>query len=79
LDFLIVTLLDLLVGSVIFIFGDSLGPGTSCGTWNDSYVGTSNYNFFQNWFQEFSEFSANDFYIAGESYAGVYVPTIVCS
>ncbi|PIA43592.1 hypothetical protein AQUCO_01900174v1 [Aquilegia coerulea] len=39
-------------------------------TAQDSYV------FLINWFKRFSQFKNNDFYIAGESYAGFYIPEL---
>jgi carboxypeptidase C (cathepsin A) len=35
------------------------------------------HEFLVNWFESFSEFKANDFYITGESYAGVYIPMLI--
>ncbi|MCO5606999.1 hypothetical protein L7F22_061190 [Adiantum nelumboides] len=35
------------------------------------------HSFLLKWFEEYSEFQSNAFYVAGESYAGVYVPTVV--
>ena len=49
------------------------GDGTSCGSWNDTRTAEFNFNFVNNWFAAFPEFAASPFYIAGESYAGVYV------
>jgi len=63
-----------------FSYCDPIGPtgkGNSCGPWNDSAVATTNYKFLMGWFEDFPEFKKNDLYYTGESYAGVYVPTIV--
>jgi hypothetical protein len=62
-----------------FSYCDPIGPtgdGYSCGSWNDSYTAQSNYGFLINWYKGFSEFMSNELYIVGESYAGVYVPTL---
>lgn len=52
------------------------GNGTSCGPWTDSAVATANHVFLANWIRQFPAFAKNKMYLAGESYAGVYVPTI---
>lgn len=56
---------------------DPTGGGYSCGPWNDTAVAVSNHAFIAEWIQQFPEFASNPMYITGESYAGVYVPTIV--
>lgn len=62
-----------------FSYCDPAGPtgdGYSCGNWNDSAVAVANHQFLINWFKEFPEYAKNEFYITGESYAGIYVPII---
>lgn len=45
-------------------------------TTNDTQTANDNFDFLNGFFKGFSELATNDFYIAGESYAGVYVPTL---
>jgi len=42
----------------------------------DKITAKNSHSFLLNWFKEFPEFRDNEFYISGESYAGVYVPTL---
>mmetsp|Transcript_23287 Transcript_23287/g.34858 ORF Transcript_23287/g.34858 Transcript_23287/m.34858 type:complete len:487 (+) Transcript_23287:3-1463(+) len=63
-----------------YSYCDPVGPsgnGTSCGSWNDTRTALHNYEFLINWFKAFPEYSKHDLYITGESYAGIYVPTLV--
>jgi len=53
------------------------GNGYSCGNWNDTLVWEANHEFLRHWIKKFPRFANNDFYITGESYAGIYIPTIV--
>ena len=43
---------------------------------NDKETAANAFEFLVNFFLEFPEFSHNDFYISGESYAGHYVPQL---
>ncbi|KAK1262580.1 Serine carboxypeptidase-like 35 [Acorus gramineus] len=42
----------------------------------DKITAEDSHTFLLNWFQRFPEFKSHDFYIAGESYAGHYVPQL---
>lgn len=56
------------------------GDGYSCGPWNDTSVAKANAAFLRQLFADdghFPEFAKNPLFISGESYAGIYVPTIV--
>ena len=54
------------------------GDGYSCGPWNDTTVAKANHHFLKTLFsKDFPEYAKNELYITGESYAGIYVPTIV--
>eukprot|EP01065_Artemidia_motanka_P025673 TRINITY_DN30652_c0_g1_i1.p1 TRINITY_DN30652_c0_g1~~TRINITY_DN30652_c0_g1_i1.p1 ORF type:complete len:499 (+),score=176.12 TRINITY_DN30652_c0_g1_i1:75-1571(+) len=53
------------------------GGGGSCGDWTDELVAEANRKALGAFFADaFPEFEGRDFYIAGESYAGVYVPLL---
>lgn len=43
---------------------------------SDEPVAEDAYAFLVGWFKKFPEYRKNDFYIAGESYAGHYIPTL---
>ena len=43
---------------------------------NDDQAALDNLAAVQVWFKKFPEFASNDFFVTGESYAGVYVPTL---
>lgn len=45
--------------------------------WNDTTQAVANYAMLSKFFEEFPEYKKNDFYITGESYGGMYVPTLV--
>lgn len=40
-------------------------------------VASENWDALKAFFTEFPQFKSNDFYVTGESYGGVYVPTLV--
>ncbi|KAK9141131.1 hypothetical protein Scep_010812 [Stephania cephalantha] len=42
----------------------------------DQKTASDTHAFLLKWFEQYQEFQSNPFYIAGESYAGVYVPTL---
>uniref|UniRef100_A0A803R5R9 Carboxypeptidase n=2 Tax=Cannabis sativa TaxID=3483 RepID=A0A803R5R9_CANSA len=45
-------------------------------TTGDLQTASDTHTFLLKWFEQFPEFISNPFYIAGESYAGIYVPTL---
>ncbi|KAJ3680272.1 hypothetical protein LUZ60_016550 [Juncus effusus] len=42
----------------------------------DKQTAKDSYDFLQNWFKKFPKFKSHEFFIAGESYAGHYVPQL---
>ncbi|GLJ38151.1 hypothetical protein SUGI_0776740 [Cryptomeria japonica] len=45
-------------------------------TIDDKFTAEDSYEFLMRWFERFPEYKSHDFYIAGESYAGHYVPQL---
>ncbi|KAJ0694799.1 putative carboxypeptidase D [Helianthus annuus] len=45
-------------------------------TFGDARTAEDSYAFLVNWFERFPQYKHRDFYIAGESYAGHYVPQL---
>ncbi|EDV19923.1 uncharacterized protein TRIADDRAFT_61540 [Trichoplax adhaerens] len=45
--------------------------------WNDDVVAQNNHAALHSFFKKFPSFTKNPFFITGESYAGVYIPTLV--
>lgn len=43
---------------------------------DDDKVANHNYAALQHFFKKFPEYAGNDFYITGESYGGIYIPTL---
>ena len=57
--------------------GAVAGDGNSCGAWNDTRAAEVDFAALRAWFDaKFPEYKANDLYLTGESYAGVYVPKL---
>jgi hypothetical protein len=52
------------------------GGGYSCGTWNDTMTAVHNEIYLESWLQRFPQYKNNDWYLIGESYAGVYIPML---
>ncbi|PVH61552.1 hypothetical protein PAHAL_3G058600 [Panicum hallii] len=70
------------VSSVIYL-DSPVGVGLSYAkdkskayTTGDLQTANDSHTFLLKWFQLYPEFQTNPFYIAGESYAGIYVPTL---
>ncbi|XP_044483485.1 serine carboxypeptidase-like 20 [Mangifera indica] len=43
---------------------------------DDTETASDTHKFLLKWFEQYPEFKSNPFYIAGESFAGIYVPTL---
>ncbi|KAK8943699.1 Serine carboxypeptidase 1 [Platanthera guangdongensis] len=69
------------VSSIIYLdspagVGLSYSFNKSDYTTGDLKTASDSHKFLLKWFEQYPEFLANPFYISGESYAGVYVPTL---
>ena len=58
---------------------DVSADGTSCGDWTDELAAENNLLALQAFYLKFPELKTKDLYLSGESYAGVYIPTMARS
>ncbi|KAJ7955103.1 Carboxypeptidase [Quillaja saponaria] len=56
--------------------GFSYSTNSSQYNTGDLQTATDTHDFLLKWFDKFPEFVSNPFYISGESYAGIYIPTL---
>ncbi|KAG8380319.1 hypothetical protein BUALT_Bualt06G0003300 [Buddleja alternifolia] len=56
--------------------GFSYSENTTYYVNGDLQTAAETHLFLLKWFKQFPEFASNPFYIAGESYAGIYIPTL---
>lgn len=58
-----------------YSYCDPVGPtgdGNSCGSWDDEQTAYHNAVYLESFFKRFPKFQKNEYYITGESYAGMY-------
>ena len=58
-----------------FSYCDYADTSVAC-TANDTSTAVDNHNVLKQFFAGFPEFAANEFFLTGESYAGIYIPTL---
>ena len=56
--------------------GFSINKDPKYNAYNDSRTAEDNLNSLRAWFKKFPEFQKHKFWISGESYAGMYLPTL---
>ncbi|KAL0322294.1 UNVERIFIED_CONTAM: Serine carboxypeptidase-like 20 [Sesamum calycinum] len=69
------------VASIIYLdspvgVGFSYSANTTYYVTGDLQTAAETHLFLLKWFEQFPEFTSNPFYISGESYAGIYIPTL---
>jgi len=52
------------------------GDGYSCGDWDDERASANNLAAMKAFYEKFPELKSKSLYLSGESYAGVYIPTM---
>jgi len=52
------------------------GQGDSCMAWTDELASENTYMAFQEFYKKFPALTKKDLYLTGESYAGIYIPTL---